>query len=313
MWAARRSPWPGSTSWRGRDGWCGVIARSCSRPSPAGGWTRTSSSSGSGVAGRHRRAGDPPRPARDARSCWSPSRCWTTARPAGRRAASPPRSARATRPSSTCRHADRRRRPLRPDGGAGPGHRWPGRGPAADRDRRRVRPRAGRTAGADQGRRPPAPPDRARGRRRDRRRDLPGPAGRAGRGGAPTAGLRGDRARAGARPAAHRRRPGRRDDPARARRGPAGRRRRGARRGGRAGHRRHRPGLRGDHQPARVHRRRPGAGPAGRRRGGRPGVRPVPPDGAVARPGRARPAAADLRGGARRGRVPGRRQPAAGS
>ena len=62
------------------------------------------------------------------------------------------------------------------------------------------------------------------------------------------------------------------------------------------------------HQPGGVDRRRRGAGAAGRRGGGRPGVRPVPPDGAVARPGLARPPAADLRGRARRGRVPGRRR-----
>ena len=49
-------------------------------------------------------------------------------------------------------------------GRPGAGHRGARRGPAADRPRRRVRPRAGRAARADQGRRAPAPPDRARGR-----------------------------------------------------------------------------------------------------------------------------------------------------
>ena len=50
------------------------------------------------------------------------------------------------------------------------------------------------------------------------------------------------------------------------------------------------------------------AGDARRGAGRRPGVRAVPPHRAVARAGRPRPAAADLRGGPRRGRVPRRRR-----
>ena len=56
------------------------------------------------------------------------------------------------------------------------------------------------------------------------------------------------------------------------------------------------------HQPLRGHRRRGRGRAARRRRGHRPRVRPVPPHRAVARRGRQRPAAADLRGGPRRGR-----------
>ena len=58
--------------------------------------------------------------------------------------------------------------------------------------------------------------------------------------------------------------------------------------------------------PAGRDRRRDGAGLPGRRGAARPGVRAVPPDRDVARPRLARPAAADLRGGPRRGRVPRR-------
>ncbi len=63
--------------------------------------------------------------------------------------------------------------------------------------------------------------------------------------------------------------------------------------------------------PARLDRRRDGARAARRGDAARPRVRAVPPDGDVPRPRLPRPAAADLRGRARRGRVPGRlrRQP----
>ena len=76
----------------------------------------------------------------------------------------------------------------------------------------------------------------------------------------------------------------------------------------RARERRPRPDLRGHHQPVGLHRRRHGARVAGRCGAARPGVRAVPPDRAVARRRLARSAAADLRGGARRGRLPRRRR-----
>ena len=162
----------------------------------------------------------------------------------------------------------------------------------------------GRRAVADPGGRPPPRPDRARRRRRHRRGD---PAG-AGRRRARRPRHRGHRARPGARPGPRRRRRGRRGDPARDGRGPARRRRRGALPGGGAGQRRPRPGVLRDHQPVGLHRRRDGARAAGRRGAARPGVRAVPPDRDVARRRLQGPAAADLRGGARRGRVPRRRR-----
>ena len=67
-----------------------------------------------------------------------------------------------------------------------------------------------------------------------------------------------------------------------------------------------RPGVRADHEPGGFHRRRHGARAPRRGHAPRPGVRPVPPDGDVPRRGLHGPAAADLRGGARRGRVPRR-------
>ncbi len=117
-----------------------------------------------------------------------------------------------------------------------------------------------------------------------------------------------DRERARARPAHRRRGPHRRRHPARHGRGPARRRGRGARARRGARHRRHGPGVLRDHQPGRLHRRRRRPRAARGRRGERPGVRPVPPHGAVPRPGRGGPAAAGLRGGPRRGRPPGRRR-----
>ena len=65
--------------------------------------------------------------------------------------------------------------------------------------------------------------------------------------------------------------------------------------------------------PAVVDRRRDGAGLPGRRGAARPRVRAVPPDRDVARPRLPWPAAADLRGGARRGRLPRRLGGPAGS
>ena len=98
----------------------------------------------------------------------------------------------------------------------------------------------------------------------------------------------------------------RRADAARARRGPARRRRGRALPGGRPRLGRPRPGLQPVHQPQRLHRRRDGRRAARRRPAARPRVRPVPPDRDVARPRLPGPAAADLRGGARRGRLPRR-------
>ena len=111
-----------------------------------------------------------------------------------------------------------------------------------------------------------------------------------------------------ARPAARRGRRGRRRHPARDGRGPARRRRRGARAApscsppAASARSSPRPPTRG------VHRRRRRAGAAGRRGAPRPRVRAVPPDRAVARAAAAGPAAAGLRGGSRRGRVPRRRR-----
>ena len=199
-------------------------------------------------------------------------------------------------------HPRRGRRRLRPRRRTRPGHRGSRSGPRADRARHPLRPHAcGRAVADPRGRAPPRP-DRARRRRRDRRRDHAGAdRGRRGR-----ARHRGHPARAGRRPAARRRRRRRRRDPARDGRGPARRGRRGPVPGGGAGQRRAGPGLRAVDQPGRVHRRRHGAGAAGRRDAARPGVRPVPPDRDVAGPGVARTAAADLRGGPRRGRLPRR-------
>ncbi len=99
----------------------------------------------------------------------------------------------------------RRRGPVRRRGRADAGDRGAGRAAAADGPRAPGFDRdAGRAAPAHQGGRPPAAPDRARRRRRHRRRGAAG----AGRGG-PRRRDRGDRARAGARPAQGRARPGR--------------------------------------------------------------------------------------------------------
>ena len=158
---------------------------------------------------------------------------------------------------------------VRRRGGARPGHRGPGRGAPADRHGRRVRPRAVRAAVPDQGRRAPAPPDRACRRRRDRRGDLPRAARRAGRGRRSAKGtgieviehalaidllLTPDGRAAGI--TLHVLGEGQQDGV-------------GAvhARGGRAGHRRIRPGLLRDHESAGVHRRRGCARAAGR--GGR--------------------------------------------
>ena len=129
---------------------------------------------------------------------------------------------------------------------------------------------------------------------------------RADRRGRAGAGDRGRPARAGRRPAPRRRRRRRRPDAARARRGPARRRRGRALPGGRPRLGWPRPGLQPVHQPQRVHRGRDGRRAAGRRAAARPRVRPVPPHRDVARPRLPGPAAADLRGGARRGRLPRR-------
>ncbi len=103
-----------------------------------------------------------------------------------------------------------------------------------------------------------------------------------------------------------RRRCGRRPDPPRDGRGPDRRRRRGALPRGGAGQRRARAGLLPDDQPSGRDRRRYGDRAAGGRHGARPRVRAVPPDRHVPRPRLPRPAAADLRGGPRRGCVPRR-------
>ena len=191
---------------------------------------------------------------------------------------------------------------LRPRRGAGAGQRGARGGPRADRARRQLRPLARGRAVADPRGRPPPRPDRARRRRRHRRGD---PA-RAGRGDPGGPGHRGHRARPGRRPAARGRRRGRRDHPARDGRGPARRRRRGALPGRRTRLGRARPGVLPDHQPGGVDRGRHGARAARRRGAARPRVRAVPPDGDVPRPRLARPAAADQRGGPRRGGVPRR-------
>ncbi len=204
------------------------------------------------------------------------------------------------------RHPGRGRGRLRPGRGARPGHRGPGRRPRAHRARHRLRQGPRRRAQPDPRGRPPPRPDRPRGRRRHRRGD---PA-RADRRRTPRPRDRGHRARPGRRPAARRTRRERgrrgRGDPARDGRGPARRGRRGPVPGRGARLRRPRPGVLADDQPRGLDRRRHGAGLPGGRDAARPGVRAVPPDGDVPRPRLPRPAAADLRGGPRRGGLPGR-------